>query len=160
MRTVLCACAAVLAGMGGLGPSVRAEQQVPPPPASRQPSDEPGRVTERRDPFVRPARETAEPDAAPGQAESRPLPRPEGLQGLSTDEITLRGVLNANGRDVALVEGPDRKHYAIRPGDRLRDGVVQAITPGRLVMIASEKGPAVDQGGQLSKSAGAQREGH
>ena len=80
-------------------------------------------------------------------AEPEPLPAPpvEGLAGLSKHDISVRGLLETDGRHVALVQGPDRKHYVIRPGDRLRDGVVQAVVPGGLVMDSDEPGPVDDR---------------
>jgi hypothetical protein len=56
----------------------------------------------------------------------------------------VRGVLTVDGRRVALAQGPDRKHYVIRPGDRLRDGVVQAVVPGGLVVGSDTRGPVGD----------------
>jgi hypothetical protein len=92
----------------------------------------------RRDPFVRPTDESPAVSVPP---EAPPLSSPEGLAGLSREQITVRGLLEADGGTMALVQGPDKKHYVIRPGDRLRDGVVQAIVAGRLVMVSN--GPAL-----------------
>jgi hypothetical protein len=81
------------------------------------------------------------------------VPPAEGLAGLSKDEISVRGLLEADGRHVALVQGPDSKYYVIRPGDRLRDGVVQAVVPGGLVMVSDGPGVAGDRAGtQVRKS--------
>jgi hypothetical protein len=160
LRTLICTCVVVLTGIGGLASAVCAQHHSLGRLASRHPSDGDGRATGGRDPFVRPTAESDEANAAPPDAESPPLPRLEGLSALSRSEITVRGVLKANGRNVALVQGPDRKHHAIRPGDRLRDGVVLAVTPGGLVMVANEKTPAGDEGGQLWTPTRAQREGH
>jgi hypothetical protein len=77
----------------------------------------------------------------PVQSVPSSAPPPEGLAGLSHEQITMRGVVTVNGRHVALVQGPDRKHYVIRPGDRLRTGVVQAVVPGGLVMVPDIPGP-------------------
>jgi hypothetical protein len=80
----------------------------------------------------------------PVQSVPSPPPPPEGLAGLSHEQITMRGVVTVNGRHVALVQGPDRKHYVIRPGDRLRTGVVQAVVAGGLVMVPDIPGPVGD----------------
>jgi hypothetical protein len=77
----------------------------------------------------------------PVQSAPSPVPPPEGLAGLSDEQITMRGVVTVNGRQVALVQGPDRKHYVIRPGDRLRNGIVQSVVPGGLVMVPDIPGP-------------------
>jgi hypothetical protein len=78
------------------------------------------------------------------QSGPSPVPPLEGLSGLSDEQITVRGVVTVDGRHVALVQGPDRKHYVIRPGDRLRNGVVQAVVPGGLVMVPDIPGPVGD----------------
>jgi hypothetical protein len=77
----------------------------------------------------------------PVQSAPSPEPPPEGLAGLSDEQITMRGVVTVNGRHVSLVQGPDRKHYVIRPGDRLRNGIVQSVVPGGLVMVPDIPGP-------------------
>jgi hypothetical protein len=66
------------------------------------------------------------------------------VAGLSNDQIAVRGVLVADGRRLALVQGQDRKHYVIRPGDRLRDGVVQEVGWGGLVIVPNAPGPVGD----------------
>ena len=60
-----------------------------------------------------------------------PRPRVEGLAGLSVEEVAVRGVLRAGDRSVGFLQARDKKHYVVRPGDRLRDGLVEAmITDG------------------------------
>lgn len=71
----------------------------------------------RRDPFVGPV--------APGVAPREE--RPGGLSGLAVDEAALRGVVRNREGWVAMVEAPDGRTYAVRPGDRLYDGAVQEI---------------------------------
>jgi hypothetical protein len=140
MRSLLCACVAALGASGDFAAPSRAQQS--PLSASGAASDA-GQVAVRRDPFVRPADESP---TVPTPPEAAPLPPPEGLAGLSRNQIAVRGLLEADGRTMALVQGPDKKHYVIRPGDRLRDGVVQAIAAGRLVMVPNGPAPADDGG--------------
>ena len=80
----------------------------------------------------------------PPGSPAAPVPAPEGVAGFANDQIAVRGVLMVDGRRVALVQGPDKKHYVIRPGDRLRDGVVQEIGPGGLVIVPIAPGPVGD----------------
>lgn len=102
-------------------------------PAARTTGDEPAAAEARRNPFVRPTIE--ESDAVPSPA----APRAEGLAGLSIDGIAVRGVLLvAHGRSVGFVQGPDSKHYVVRAGDRLRDGVVDAIVIDAVVILTDE----------------------
>ncbi len=142
MRTLLRACVAALATGGALVAPAFA-QQVSRSPASglRGDARDPGTAL-GRDPFVRP---TAQNEAGPGQPEPAPVPLERGLPGLRKDEISVRGVLRADGRHVALVQGPDKRHYVIRPGDRLRDGVVQEVIPGGLVMVSDRSAPVGDR---------------
>jgi hypothetical protein len=95
----------------------------------------------RRDPFARP---TTDDVGVPLEPAAAPVPPTEGLAGLSNDQITVRGVLMADGRRLALVQAPDKKHYVVRAGDRLRDGVVHEVGPGGLVIIPNASGPAGD----------------
>jgi Tfp pilus assembly protein PilP len=61
----------------------------------------------------------------------------EGVAGLMTGDLTIRGLLNRRGAWLAMVSGPDGKAYAIRAGDRLGDGVVREVT-GQYVVILQE----------------------
>ncbi len=77
----------------------------------------------RRDPFLslmRPHRGVAsDPSAAK---------RADGLVGLSTNEITLKGTMVSHGQYVALVQGVDNKTYIVHANEAVLDGVVRAIT--------------------------------
>jgi hypothetical protein len=75
-------------------------------------------------------------------AENRPtLRKPEGLRGLSWDEITLRGIFLGRNAPVALVQGPDTKTYQVHVGDRMYDAVVKAITADSLVVLQEVNDP-------------------
>ena len=82
----------------------------------------------RRDPFAIPRREL------PGQPAATPV-RPDGLEGVTIDEMVVRGVLHARERSVAIVQGAGTICYVARAGDRLRDGRVLAIDAGGVVAV-------------------------
>jgi len=54
--------------------------------------------------------------------------RAAGLAGLSTADVTLRGVLVSQGAYVAMLHGTDEKTYIVRTGDKLADGTIRTIT--------------------------------
>ena len=103
-------------------------------PAARTSGDEPAAGEALRDPFVRPAIEESDPVPLPAAA-----PRAKGLAGLSMDDIAVRGVLLVpHGRSVGFLQGPDSKQYVVQAGDRLRDGVVDAIIAGAVVILPDQ----------------------
>ncbi len=119
--------------------SVPPQAPVPaavPAAAERPPSPEAFtyRPEGRRDPFISLInRATTE--------KGPPQKRPEGLRGLSFDEISLRGVYMGQTGPIALVQGPDTKTYQVHVGDRLYDAVVKAITPASLVVLQEVNDP-------------------
>jgi Tfp pilus assembly protein PilP len=81
----------------------------------------------RRDPFV----SLWTPGTGPRQRS-----KVEGLAGLYTSELTVKGILQSNGRFVAIVLGQDgKRQYIVHPNDRLADGVVKAITADSLLIL-------------------------
>jgi Tfp pilus assembly protein PilP len=58
----------------------------------------------------------------------------EGASGMAVAELSVRGVLEARGKLVAMVKGPDDKTYIVHQGDRLLDGAIKSITPQGLVI--------------------------
>ena len=60
--------------------------------------------------------------------------RAAGLAGLGASEVTLRGVLASQGGYVAMLLGTDEKTYIVRPGDKLADGTIRAITSEMMVI--------------------------
>jgi hypothetical protein len=87
----------------------------------------------RRDPFVRPA-------VALSRA---PAERDAGNSGVavgSVTEIVVRGVWQAHGEHVALVQTPDGRHYRVRAGDRMLDGRVQSVSADGLVILPDASG--------------------
>jgi Tfp pilus assembly protein PilP len=67
--------------------------------------------------------------------------RPEGLRGLTVDEIALKGVVLSRGAFVAMIQAPDGKSYTIRAGDRLMDGSVKAVTASTVVFVQQVNDP-------------------
>jgi hypothetical protein len=89
----------------------------------------------RRDPFVSLT-------ARGGDLPSAGGTRPAGLPGLLVNEITVKGVLKSpKGGFIALVQAPDNKTYIIRPGDKVMDGTVKAITQDAVVFSQDVNDP-------------------
>ncbi|MFB3854471.1 MAG: hypothetical protein ACE148_11690 [Vicinamibacterales bacterium] len=127
-----------------LGPQPAPAQAAVPQPGTTAPVPPPGRVPPppegysykpdgRRDPFLSLTARAVDPRAT-GK-------RPEGLAGLLVSEVALRGVMQAQGRFIATVQGPDMKSYLVRPGDRFLDGVVKAITADSLIIMVEVNDP-------------------
>ena len=76
--------------------------------------------TGRRDPFVSLAKPVATDDTARG-------PKPPGIQGFLLQETSLKGVVKNIDGWIAVLEGPDKKGYFVRVGQRLYDGVITAV---------------------------------
>jgi Tfp pilus assembly protein PilP len=87
----------------------------------------------RRDPFVSLIARGAE-TAATGR-------RAEGLTGLTTADLMVRGVLQMRGAYVALVQGPDGRTFPAHVNDRLADGTIRSITPQGLVIMQEVNDP-------------------
>jgi hypothetical protein len=89
----------------------------------------------RRDPFVSLT-------ARGGDLPSAGGTKPAGLPGLLVNEITVKGVLKSpKGGFIALVQAPDNKTYIIRPGDKVMDGTVKAITQDAVVFSQDVNDP-------------------
>jgi Tfp pilus assembly protein PilP len=76
--------------------------------------------TGRRDPFISLAKPVATDDTAHG-------PKPPGIQGFLLQETSLKGVAKTVDGWLAVLEGPDKKGYFVRAGQRLYDGVITQI---------------------------------
>ena len=126
---------AMLIGVVGL-PVTLAARPTPQPPAAPEPAAEISETAAqpevfsydpegRRDPFVSLLDRGAD---LPSARE-----RPDGLAGLSVNEVALRGVVVGGGSYLAVLEAPDNKTYIVRVADRLFDGAVVEITPNEIV---------------------------
>jgi Tfp pilus assembly protein PilP len=67
--------------------------------------------------------------------------RPDGIPGLTVDEVAVRGIVQNRGAFVAMVQAPDGKSYTVRPGDRLFDGVVKAVTSTAVIFVQQVNDP-------------------
>ena len=109
----------------------------------------------RRDPFVSLVREKAAVTVDPVNA-----PRVEGLPGLRTEEIVVRGILKSRDGMVAMVAAPSGKTYIVRAGDKLADGTIRAITPQALVIMQVVNDPlSLDKQREVRKPLRVQEEG-
>ena len=74
----------------------------------------------RRDPFISLARPVASDDAGN-------RPRRPGIEGFMLQETSLKGVVKNIDGWIAVLEGPDKKGYFVRVGQRLHDGVITQV---------------------------------
>lgn len=65
----------------------------------------------------------------------------EGVGGLLTAELSVRGVLQSRGALLAMVQGPDNKTHVVRAGDKLRDGTVKSVNTDGLLIIQTIDDP-------------------
>jgi Tfp pilus assembly protein PilP len=140
--TLLIIVAALLAAT-----PVTGQAPAPPPvkptavatPATQVPALEPQgydyKPAGRRDPFISLVRRSAETLGTSAGA------RPSGVGGLSTDEITMRGVLKGRNGWAALVRGADNRTYTLRAGDELYDGTVRAVTADAMFILQNVNDP-------------------
>jgi len=73
----------------------------------------------RRDPFISLAKPVAR------EADGRP--RRPGIEGFLLQETSLKGVVKNVDGWIAVLEGPDKKGYFVRVGQRLHDGVITQV---------------------------------
>ena len=124
-------------GAGAQPAALPAAAKAPPVQTSRgQPQPTEGysyKADGRRDPFVSLVRRGSE---------ARPSgKRGEGLEGLTLDEVAVRGIVQTQGGFVAMVQGPDLKTYIVRVGDHLLDGTVKAITSDSIIVLQEVTDP-------------------
>ena len=89
----------------------------------------------RRDPFISLVRRGNE------SAKNESGVRPAGLGGIAVSELTLKGTMQSREGYVALVQGPDLKTYIVKPGDKLYDGTIRAITVNGMVIMQDVNDP-------------------
>jgi hypothetical protein len=101
------------------------------------PSDQPGysyRSAGRRDPFVS--------LWSAGTDGKRERPAIEGVSGIYTVDLVVKGILQSRGRFVAIVLGSDnRRQFILHANDRLADGVVKAITADSVLIFQEVSDP-------------------
>jgi Tfp pilus assembly protein PilP len=111
-------------------PAEKPATPPPPPPAEIYTYTPQG----RRDPFLNLLGTGAEPQGAIGK-------RGDGPGGMTTAEISVRGILQSRGALVAMIAGPDGKTYVVHQGDKLADGTIKSITPQGLIIIQEVNDP-------------------
>ncbi|MEY4636350.1 MAG: hypothetical protein RJA55_2148 [Acidobacteriota bacterium] len=138
----------VLTLLAGLtAETLHGQQQKAPPPAA--PAAPPGPPLPapppnyqyspdgRRDPFVDLVNRGT--DTVRGNNAS--AKRPEGVPGLETHALAVRGIMQSRGAFLAMVAGPDGKVYTVRAGDKLFDGVIRSITAQAVVILQEVNDP-------------------
>lgn len=104
-------------------PAKKVDLPVPPPNFEYSPDG-------RRDPFV--SLENRGTDS---------VRRAEGVPGMLTNELTVRGIVLTRGLWVAMVSGPDNKIFSVRAGDKLADGVIQSVSANSVVILQEVNDP-------------------
>jgi Tfp pilus assembly protein PilP len=89
----------------------------------------------RRDPFISLIRRGNE------NARNETGIRPVGLGGVAVEELTLKGIMQSRTGYVALVQGPDLKTYIVKPGDKVFDGTIRAISATAMVLMQQVNDP-------------------
>ena len=112
-------------------PAPTPKVDLPSPPANYEYA-----VDGRRDPFTNLVNRGA--DRGPGNV---PVKRLEGVPGLMTTELTVRGIVQTRGVWVAMVAGIDGKVYSVRAGDKLADGVVREVNAQAVVILQEVNDP-------------------
>ena len=100
-----------------------------PPPAPPYSYDPQG----RRDPFLSLVARGSDPGSA--------ATRPAGLPGLLISEVAVKGVVRDRSGLIAMVQGPGTKTFIVRPGEKLMDGAVKAITNDSVVFAQDVNDP-------------------
>jgi Tfp pilus assembly protein PilP len=130
-------------GRPAAGPAAQPAKAAPAQPPTAKPStaaaETPGqagysyRSEGRRDPFV---------SLWSTGAGVRQRAKTEGLAGVYTVDLTIKGILQSEGKFVAIVLGPDAKRqYILHTNDRLADGVVKAITADSVLILQEVSDP-------------------
>ncbi len=135
MRIIPILVSALLASAGVV--TVRAQAPAPKPALPSPPANFQYNPEGRRDPFLDLVnRGTDEVRGANASAK-----RPEGVPGLETNAIVVRGIIQSRGAWLAMVAGPDGKVFTVRAGDKLFDGVIRSITAQAVVILQEVNDP-------------------
>ena len=135
MRTPLFVVSALV--VGGFALSAQQPPAQPAPVESPAAAPAPAAFTYdpagRRDPFVS--------LVGRGAVQDPSAVRPAGIPGMLINEISLRGIMKERNGFIALVQGPDKKTYSIRQGQRLFDGSVKSISQDTIVFSQDVNDP-------------------
>ena len=107
---------------------------LPAPPANYEYG-----VVGRRDPFVSLVNRGSESGAT--SPDGVPVKRAEGVPGMLTGELKVRGIVQTRGVWVAMVSGADNKVHTVRAGDKVADGVIRTITATTVVILQEVNDP-------------------
>lgn len=91
------------------------------------------KVEGRRDPFVSLVGRGSDPKASASRA--------AGLPGMLINEVSLKGIMKERAGFIAMLQGPDKKTYVVRLGQRLLDGSVKSITADAVVFAQDVDDP-------------------
>jgi len=112
-------------------PAKKVDLPVPPPNFEYSPQG-------RRDPFISLVNRGNDESTQNGAATAK---RAEGVPGMLTGELTVRGIMQTRGTWVAMVAGPDGKVYTVRAGDKLADGVIRQVNATSVVILQEVNDP-------------------
>ena len=112
-------------------PAVPPAEAPPAPPANFEYQPE-----GRRDPFLSLVNRGT--DAGAGMPAGA---RPEGVAGITVEEVAVRGILQSRGGWIAMIAAPSGRAYTIKTGDRLMDGVVRAINAKSVILMQEVNDP-------------------
>ena len=146
MRSIYIVTGAVVLGMAlpafAQAPATPAQAPAAPPAKKVDlPSPPPNfeyAAQGRRDPFLSLLNRGDDGKGGDGKATAR---RAEGVPGMLTGELSIRGILQTRGAWVAMVSGPDGKVYTVRTGDKLADGVIRQVTATSVVILQEVNDP-------------------
>jgi len=93
----------------------------------------------RRDPFI--SLVDRGKDQSTQNSGAATAKRAEGVPGMMTGELTVRGIMQTRGAWVAMVSGPDNKVYTVRAGDKLADGVIRQVNATSVVILQEVNDP-------------------
>lgn len=146
MRIIPMFLVALLAG-AAIGQAQAPAAPAAPPPAAPPATQKPAlpspppnfqyNAEGRRDPFLDLVNRGT--DAVRGGNAS--AKRPDGVPGLETNAIVVRGIMQSRGAWLAMVSGPDGKVFTVRAGDKLFDGVIRTITAQAVVILQEVNDP-------------------
>jgi Tfp pilus assembly protein PilP len=88
----------------------------------------------RRDPFVSLVNRGTDQKSAQAA-------RPDGLPGVSVSDVAIRGIVASNKTYIAMVQGPDKRTYIVRNGDKLYDATVKAVLADAVVFVQQVNDP-------------------
>jgi Tfp pilus assembly protein PilP len=111
-------------------PSATTGAAVPPPDAAAPYTYSPAG---RRDPFVSLLSRGSDPQTT--------STRPAGLSGLLVSEVSVKGIIRDRTGFIAMVQGPGTKTFTVRPGEKMMDGSVKAITADTVVFSEDVNDP-------------------